>query len=102
MDYHLSGIVSALFVTLSLSGIGLQLRTILRRKSQQNKGLLAKGQVTSVLSLNRFFASYFGFYGMLVYGMCLPEFNHYLVWPRLLAIALLTWILLEIFLDRAQ
>lgn len=52
------------------------------------------------MSLNRFFASFFGFYAMLVYGMSLGQFNHYLVWPRVIAVVLLTWILFEMRQDR--
>lgn len=100
MDYHLAGWLSAIFVTLSTSGIALQLRTVLRRKRQCKQGLLPAGEVTSILSLNRFFASFYGFYAMLLYGMCLTEFNHYLVWPRVVAVAILTWLLLEIRNDR--
>ncbi len=100
MDYHLSGTISAFFVTLSMSGIALQLRQVLQRKQAFKTGRLAAGQVTAALSLNRFFAAFYGFYGMLLYGMCLDQFNHYLVWPRVVAIILLTIILLEIRNDR--
>ena len=61
LDYHLAGLVSASFVTLSMSGIALQLRQVLRRKQQCRKGGLAQGEVTASMSLNRFFASFFGF-----------------------------------------
>lgn len=100
LDYHVAGLVSAVFVTLSMSGIALQLRQVLARKREFKLGRMAAGQVTSSLSLNRFFAAFYGFYAMLLYGMCLGDFNHYLVWPRLIAVVLLTIILLEIRNDR--
>jgi hypothetical protein len=100
VDYHLAGLISASFVTLSMSGIALQLRQVLQRKRRYRQGVLAQGEVTASMSLNRFFASYYGFYAMLLYGMSLGQFNHYLVWPRVIAVALLTWILFEIRQDR--
>lgn len=83
-----------------MSGIALQLRQVILRKQAFRAGRLPLGEVTAALSLNRFFAAFYGFYGMLLYGMCLDQFNHYLVWPRVIAIVLLTVILLEIRNDR--
>jgi hypothetical protein len=98
-NYHLSGSLSALFTLLSLWGLGLQLRRIYIRRRQVIAGTLLDGS-TSILSLNRFATSFLAFYGMMLYGICLPDFNYYVVGPRIVAVLLLLAILLEIWRDR--
>ena len=99
-SYHLSGLASAFFVTLSLTGLLLQVKFIHTRKIQLAAGQLADERPTSAISLNRFFASYIGFYSLMVYGLCLERLNHYLVWPRLLAVLIILVILHAILVDR--
>ena len=55
---------------------------------------------TAVLSLNQLTSSYLAYYSFLVYGAVVEEFNHYLVWTRLLAVLLLSAILFELWRDR--
>ncbi|MGI9310927.1 MAG: hypothetical protein ACR2P7_05245 [bacterium] len=98
--YHLAGIASAFFLLLSLTGLALQVRFIQRRKRRFARGELGDERPTSILSLNRFFASYFGFYALMMYGLCLERVNHYLVWPRLIAAGLVLIILYDIMIDR--
>ncbi len=98
--YHLSGLASAFFVTLSLTGLALQVRFIRRRKKQFAAGGLAGERPTSTLSLNRFSATYLGYYALFAYGLCLARLNHYLVWPRVLALLLTLAILHAIMADR--
>jgi hypothetical protein len=100
MGYHFSGLISALFVVLSLTGLALQVRFIWRRKRDFRKGQLVDERPTSILSLNRFSTSFLAFYSMLMYGFCLVRLNHYLVWPRVIALCLLLIILYEIRFDR--
>lgn len=100
MGYHLSGFISALFVSLSLTGLAMQVRLVWRRKHHFREGLLTDERPTSILSLNRFFTSFLAFYAMLMYGVCLARFNHYLVWPRAMALCILLILLFEIRLDR--
>lgn len=99
-NYHLAGLASAFFVTLSLTGLALQLKFIRNRKRQFVRGELANERPTSAISLNRFSASYLGFYSLLVYGLCLQRLDHYLVWPRVVAVVLLLAILHAIMIDR--
>ncbi|MDD9800560.1 MAG: hypothetical protein OXU29_08900 [Gammaproteobacteria bacterium] len=99
-NYHLAGLASAFFMALSLSGLIVQVRFIWQRKKQRAAGRLAGELPTSALSLNRFAASYFGFYALLVYGLCLQPLNHYLVWPRVLAEILLLAVFYALWLDR--
>ena len=100
MGYHLSGFMSALFVSLSLTGLALQVRLVWRRKHDFRQGLLIDEKPTAILSLNRFFTSFLAFYAMLMYGVCLARFNHYLVWPRAIALGILLTLLFEIRSDR--
>jgi hypothetical protein len=100
MGYHLSGFISALFVALSLTGLALQVRFVWRRKRDFSQGRLLDERPTAILSLNRFSTSFVAFYAMLFYGVCLVRFNHYLVWPRAMALCLLLVILYEIRCDR--
>ena len=100
-NYHLSGSLSALFTLLSLWGLGLQLRLIYVRRRQIVAGTLLHGS-TSILSLNRFATSFLAFYGMMLYGICLPDFNYYVVGPRIVAVFLLLAILWEMWRDRHE
>jgi len=98
-NYHLSGSLSALFTLFSLWGLALQLRQICSRRRQLLAGTLLDGS-TSILSLNRFATSFLAFYGMMLYGICLPDFNYYVVGPRVVAVLLLLAILWEMWRDR--
>ena len=100
MGYHLSGFLSALFVTVSLTGLAVQVGFVWRRKRDFRQGRLIDERPTAILSLNRFSTSFIAFYAMLLYGVCLGRFNHYLVWPRVIALGLLLIILYEIRCDR--
>ncbi len=85
---------------LSLAGILAQIRFIFQRKKLYSINGLQDEKPTSVLSLNRFATSFLGFYSMFFYGLTLNLFNHYIVWPRIIALALLLIILYEIKRDR--
>lgn len=100
MNYHLIGLISSFFVLLSLGGIAAQLKLISKRKKQFLKGDLQDEQPTSILSLNRFTTSFLAFFAMFLYGLTLEQFNHYIVWPRAVALLLLLAILYEIQNDR--
>ena len=53
-----------------------------------------------MLSINRFVTSFVIFLAMYTYGAMLSPFNHYLVWPRVLGMALSLSILYQINADR--
>lgn len=99
-DYHLAGLASAFFVTLALSGLVMQARFIRRRKRLHAAGQMTGERPTSTISLNRFTATYLGFYSLFAYGLFLEELNHYLVWPRVAAVAVTLAILHAIMTDR--
>ncbi len=91
--YNLFGTVNTLFIFVSLYGVYSQLKTIKQRK-QQNLA------TTELLSLNQFTVSYCAYLSFFVYGYSIAPFNHYIVWPRLIASILITLILLEMWQDR--
>lgn len=99
-SYHLAGLASAFFVTLSLTGLVLQVKLIRARKVRFAAGELTDERPTSTISLNRFFASYLGFYALMAYGLYLENLNHYLVWPRALAVIVVLLIMHAIMVDR--
>jgi len=96
MLYNLAGTLNAIFVLVSLFGVFLQLRSIWQRKRYQ------LAQSTELLSLNQFTVSYFAYFSFFVYGYSIDPFNHYMVWPRLLACILVLLIVFEMMLDRKE
>ncbi len=102
MEYHLTGIVSVVVFLLCLVGIFSQLKLIWYRKSLGAEGKLVGERATDLLSLNQFASSFLAFYAFFVYGFMIERFNHYLVWPRLLATLLTLAILYEIMSDRRE
>jgi len=101
VSYHLFGTLSVIFFFVSILGIYAQIRVIFKRKSlAHTEADGVSGYATHVLSLNQFFVAFLAFYAFFLYGFSIEKFNHYLVWPRLLALLLTLWILYEIFIDR--
>jgi uncharacterized protein with PQ loop repeat len=92
--YHLLGSINSLFITLSLYGVLAQLRQIQRRK------LASPSKSCAQLSLNQFTMSFLAYIAFFIYGYSVAPFNHYLVWPRLIASFLVGLILYEIWQDR--
>ena len=92
MEYiNFWGSLNSVFILLSLIGVFSQLQKIWRRKRiDQN------GEATELLSLNQFSVSFLAYYSFFVYGYSIDPFNHYIVWPRLVAALLVTMILYEI------
>ena len=83
MTYHITGLISAVIFLLTVSGLWLQLQLVWKRKQAFMAG--ACERPTAVLSLNQVVSSFLAFYSFFLYGGCLPRFNHYLVWTRLVA-----------------
>lgn len=100
MNYDIIGFVSAIFVLLTSAGIFLQLKLIWKRKERFLAGTLGDETPTSILSLNRFSASFLAIFSVFLYGLTLENINGYLVWPRVFILAGLLWILFEIKNDR--
>ena len=92
--YNLFGTINTIFIFISLFGIYSQLKTVWYRKQVGNN------QSTHLLSLNQFLVSFFAYYAFFIYGYSISPFNHYIVWPRLIATVLVGLILYEIWRDR--
>ncbi len=96
-SYHITGLISALLSTIASAGLATQVHLLWKRSRQHcNDGQ----RPTAVLSINRFVTSYIMFLAMYTYGAMLSPFNHYLVWPRVLGMALSLSILYQINNDR--
>lgn len=95
MNYQLWGALNAGLVLFSALGIFHQLRRVLARKAD-----LSIAQPTAILSLNQFSASFWAYFSFFLFGASLEPFDHYLVWPRLIASLLVLAILWQIYLDR--
>src|SRR5437763_11728404 len=99
MAYHITGLIRAAIFLLTVGGLWSQLQFIFVRKRSSISGELAQ-RPTAILSLNQFVSSFLAFFSFFLYGACLQRFNHYLVWPRLLACLLTLAVLYEIMRDR--
>jgi len=93
--YDFFGSVNTFFIFISLLGVLSQVRTIWRRKKQ---GI--NGGATELLSINQFTVSYLAYLSFFIYGYSIEPFNHYIVWPRLIATLLVGIILYEIWVDK--
>lgn len=94
MWYDIFGLINSVFIFVSLYGVYLQLNKLWLRKASGDK------KVTAILSQNQFTMSFLAYYSFFVYGYSLDLFNHYIVWPRLIAAVLVMFILFEMWLDR--
>jgi len=101
MAYHITGLISAAIFLLTVGGLWSQLQFIFERKRTVASGDLAQ-RPTAILSLNQFVSSFLAFFSFVLYGACLQRFNHYLVWPRLLACLLTLAVLYEMMRDRRE
>jgi hypothetical protein len=94
--YSIAGTLNSIFIFVSLVGIWSQLQKVWDRKQD---GLLDEGP-TDILSLNQFTVSFLAYWSFFVYGYSITPFNHFIVWPRLIASVIALAILYEIFVDR--
>lgn len=95
--YAVAGSLNSLFIVLSLLGLWSQLKKIWQRRQDSS---LAQGKSTDILSLNQFTVSFLAYCAFFVYGYSITPFNHFIVWPRLIASLIALGILLEIYRDR--
>jgi len=94
-SYDFFGSINTVFIFVSLYGVLSQLRTVWRRKKVRGAE-----SATELLSTNQFIVSYLAYLSFFIYGYSIEPFNHYIVWPRFIAAALVGLILYEIWLDR--
>jgi uncharacterized protein with PQ loop repeat len=94
--YTLFGGINTFFIFVSLYGVLSQLKTIWRRKIAEE----TKQESTALLSLNQFTVSFLAYFSFFIYGYSIEPFNHFIVWPRLIAAVLVLVILFELWRDR--
>lgn len=94
--YTVFGTLNTLFIFVSLYGVYSQLTKIWRRKAD----CLQTEAATDLLSLNQFSISFLAYFSFFVYGYSIAPFNHFIVWPRLLASCLVAAIIFEICRER--
>jgi hypothetical protein len=99
MRYQVIGLISAVLTLLAVTGLVVQLRLIQLRKGHFSAGRTTE-RPTAVMSISRFVTSFLAFYSFYIYGGTLQPFNHYVVWPRAVALLLLLTILFEMLIDR--
>lgn len=89
---------------LCATGLISQIRNIWGRKNEFkiSSSSSSLSRPTAVLSVSRFFSSYITIFATYLYGISTPRFNHYLAWPRFIALILVLIILFEIFVDRKE
>ncbi len=94
MWYNIFGAINTTLIFVSLYGVYLQLNKIWLRKKNN------EFNVTDILSQNQFTMSFLAYFSFFIYGYSIEPFNHYIVWPRLLASVLFISILFEMYKDR--
>lgn len=98
--YHMMGLLNVLTFMLTIVGLCLQLRMVLWRWRLFRTGALADSRPTSILSLNQMSSIYLACFAFFFYGLSLAPINHYLAWPRFIAVLLVIAILYQMVLDR--
>lgn len=96
MFYTIAGFINTAFILLSVAGVWAQLKKIWQRRQLPSQAATA----TEILSLNQFSVSFLAYLSFFVYGYTIQPFNHFIVWPRLLAVLVVLLILREIWCDR--
>jgi len=95
-SYNFFGTLNTVFIFISLIGVLSQLQKIWERKRHD----ISKNNAAELLSLNQFSVSFLAYFSFFVYGYSIEPFNHYIVWPRLIASIVVGVILYEIWQDR--
>ena len=93
-SYHIAGIASSFFFCLCFLGFFHQFGEVFRKKINRSN------TTTFAISLNQISSSLLAFLFFAVYGASTTPFNHYVFWPRVIAVTFLLLILVAIFLDR--
>jgi len=94
MWLEIAGGLNSVLIIASLWGIWSQVKKVWHRRQE------GKDSATAILSLNQFSVSYLAYWSFFVYGYSIKPFNHFIVWPRLIAAVLVMLLLYEIWRDR--
>jgi uncharacterized protein with PQ loop repeat len=99
-DYHFFGIVAAATFMLTVLGLYFQLILVINRRVLFLNNALENDRPTNVLSLNQLNSVFLACYSFYLYGICTTPINHYLAWPRLMAMGVLLFLFYQILIDR--
>ena len=94
MWLEIAGGLNSVLIIASLWGIWSQVKKVWHRRQE------GEDSATAILSLNQFSVSYLAYWSFFVYGYSIKPFNHFIVWPRLIAAVLVMLLLYEIWRDR--
>jgi hypothetical protein len=112
MWYSIAGTLNSIFIIISVWGIWSQVEKVWQRKNafKTNVPTINKktdqktdqksDQATALLSLNQFSVSFLAYWSFFVYGYSMKPFNHFIVWPRLVAASLVLILLFEMARER--
>lgn len=99
-SYHFFGIVSAAAFMLTVLGLFYQLAFVLKRRKLFLEGALFNDKPTNIISLNQLNSIYLACYSFFLYGICTTPINHYLAWPRFMAMLVILLLFYQILIDR--
>ena len=102
MWYTVAGSLNSIFIVVSLFGIWSQVSMVSDRKKiyRLTQAGNAIEKPTDLLSLNQFTVSFLAYWSFFVYGYSIRPFNHFIVWPRMIAAMLVLSLLWEMYRDR--
>ncbi|MCH8619926.1 hypothetical protein [Undibacterium sp. TS12] len=102
MWYSIAGSLNSIFIVVSLLGIWSQIKLVNDRKKNYLQAAhgTRSDRPTDVLSLNQFTVSFLAYWSFFVYGYSIRPFNHFIVWPRMIAALLILRLLWEMYADR--
>ena len=100
LNYHLFGIIAATTFMITVFGLWLQLDLIMKRNKLFIHHQLNNERPTDILSLNQLSSMFFACYAFYLYGISLVPINHYLAWPRFMALIILLFMFHKILIDR--
>ena len=98
--YHYFGIFAALTFMLTVLGLYYQLALVLKRRTNFLENSLEHERPTNILSLNQLSSIFLACYSFFLYGICVNPINHYLAWPRFIAMLILILLFYQILIDR--
>ena len=99
-SYHYLGMITAGTFMLTVIGLYYQLAMVLRRRKLFLSNPLTNERPTNIVSLNQLGSVYLACYAFFLYGLNVHPINHYLAWPRFMAMLVLLLLFYQVLVDR--
>jgi hypothetical protein len=99
-SYHYFGIFAASTFMFTVLGLYFQLALVLKRRILSLENSFEHESPTNILSLNQLSSIFLACYAFFLYGICVIPINHYLAWPRFIAMLILLMLFYQILIDR--